>query len=337
MKKFRISLLLVTIVFFSIIFSGCERIIDKVEPELKKGKIPKPTTVTDIDGNVYKTVTIGTQVWMVENLKTTKYNDGMPISYMSGIDGNYRDYGWYNNDINYKNTYGALYGFGVVSTRKLAPVGWHVPDMADWALLYNYLGENAVNKLQETGSAHWTIPNPDATNSSGFTALPGGGSFMFGFVGMGIYPTWWNSSFISCHNPSFYFLGPNYSEARSGTLCSVRCLKDALSTVTTAPVSEITATTAKSGGNITCIGGLKITACGVCWRKSRNPSTKDSKTIDPTATVYDNECGIEPFLGEGPFKSSITGLKRKTTYYIRAYSTNSLGTTYGQELSFKTL
>jgi uncharacterized protein (TIGR02145 family) len=335
MKTFRISMFLVTSVFFVILFSGCEKTFNKREPELKKAKITNPT-VTDIDDNVYHTVIIGTQVWMVENLKTTKYNDGTPVSYRSDINDD-DGYSWYNNDINYKNPYGALYGWGVVATRKLAPVGWHVADMADWHLLINYLGENAFNKLQEAGSAHWTIPNPDATNSSGFTALPAGCFMKSQFQGIGTLALWWESShYISF--PEVIGLGSGYfsgGDAFEGWIFSVRCLKDALPTLTTTSVSEITATTAKSGGYITCIGGLQITACGVCWNTSHNPSIKDTKTIDPTADSH--LIDILPYLGQGPFTSSIMGLKPNTTYYVRAYATNSLGTAYGQELSFKTL
>lgn len=138
-------------------------------------------TVTDADGNVYKTVKIGNQWWMAENLKTTKYHDGTPIPLVtdsivwSSLTS--PGYCWYNNDSGaYKNTYGALYNWYAVSTGKLAPSGWHVPTDAEWKILTDFLGGEKVagGKMKEKGKAHWTPPNKGATNRSGFTALPGG-------------------------------------------------------------------------------------------------------------------------------------------------------------------
>ena len=117
-------------------------------------------TVTDIDGNAYHTVAIGTQVWMVENLKTTRYNDGtaIPLVTDSAVWGNLTStpgYCWYNNDMSmYKNLYGALYNWYAVSTEKLAPEGWHVPTNSEWGVLINYLGgdTSAGGAMKETGS-----------------------------------------------------------------------------------------------------------------------------------------------------------------------------------------
>jgi Fibrobacter succinogenes major domain (Fib_succ_major). len=137
--------------------------------------------VKDIDGNVYKTVTIGKQVWMKENLKTTKYNDGKAIPLVS--DDKIWEalttpaYCWYKNDAkSNKNAYGALYNWYAVSTNKLCPRGWHVPSDAEWTKLTTYLGGESVagGKLKETGTSHWESPNTGATNESGFTALPSG-------------------------------------------------------------------------------------------------------------------------------------------------------------------
>jgi uncharacterized protein (TIGR02145 family) len=125
----------------------------------------KGTTVTDIDGNVYHTVKIGTQVWMVENLKVTKFNDGTAIllapdsSSWSNLTTS--GYCWYNNDAPaYKHTYGALYNWNTVKTGKLCPVGWHVPGNDDWATLIGYLGgESAAGyNLNEAGTSHWQSP-----------------------------------------------------------------------------------------------------------------------------------------------------------------------------------
>jgi uncharacterized protein (TIGR02145 family) len=154
-------------------------------------------TVTDADGNVYHTVTIGTQVWMVENLKTTKYNDGTPIPLAPGSaawefiwTGAYC---WYNNDITNKNPYGAIYNYFAISTNKLAPTGWHVPTDAEWSTLTTYLGGESVagGKLKEAGTTHWASPNKGATNETGFSALPGGYLTDTGvFTSMGKYGDW---------------------------------------------------------------------------------------------------------------------------------------------------
>jgi len=158
-------------------------------------------TVTDIDGNVYHTITIGTQVWMVENLKTTKLNDGTPIPLVVADTDWYPKitpgYCWYNNDIAYKNTYGALYNWYIISTGQLAPIGWHVPTDAEWTTLSTYLGgeSGAGGKLKETGTTHWKSPNEGATNETGFTALPGGiRDYEESFCCNGEEGFWWSSS-----------------------------------------------------------------------------------------------------------------------------------------------
>ena len=137
-------------------------------------------TVKDIDGNKYKIIKIGPQAWMSENLKTTRYNDGTSIAQVK----EYGDwealstpaYCWYNNDSTNKELYGALYNWYAVNTKKLCPKGWHVPTDEEWTALRAYLGElgNAGLALKEAGTNHWKRPNTDASNSSGFNALPGG-------------------------------------------------------------------------------------------------------------------------------------------------------------------
>ncbi|MCU0456661.1 MAG: fibrobacter succinogenes major paralogous domain-containing protein [Bacteroidales bacterium] len=139
------------------------------------------TPVTDIEGNIYKTVKIGTQVWMAENLRTTHYRDNFEIPNITGTsDWNNPPDSWkgaycdYNNVVN--NTYGKLYnGYAVLNSRKLCPTGWHIPLTNDWLTLINHLGGyyEAGGRLKEAGTAHWKSPNT-GTNESGFTALPGG-------------------------------------------------------------------------------------------------------------------------------------------------------------------
>jgi|WetSurMetagenome_2_1015567.scaffolds.fasta_scaffold266670_1 uncharacterized protein (TIGR02145 family) len=137
--------------------------------------------VKDVDGNIYHTVTIGTQVWLAEDLKTTRYNDGTAIPYVSG-DVEWKNlrsaaFCWYDNDESNKTVYGALYNWYTINTGKLCPVGWHVASNSDWETLINYCSgwELAGGKLKEAGTAHWDAPNIGATNEFGFTAIPGGG------------------------------------------------------------------------------------------------------------------------------------------------------------------
>ena len=206
-------------------------------------------TVTDTEGNIYNTVTIGSQVWMAENLKTTKYNDGTAIP--NKADGTEWSslstgaYGDYSDTPANSTTFGRLYNWYVVdnnASTKLAsnggknvcPTGWHVPADAEWTILTDYLGgeEVAGGKLKETGLTHWASPNTGDANEYGFTALPGGYRYYdgaYGFIGYNGY--WWSSTeyssdyawfrYISYSNANSY---SSFSFKRSGF--SVRCLRD---------------------------------------------------------------------------------------------------------------
>jgi len=198
-------------------------------------------TVSDGDGNTYSTVTIGTQVWMAENLKTTRYNDGtailpVPLNYVD-FNSATPGYCWYNNDdVTNKSTYGALYNWLAVNTGKLCPTGWHVPTNAEWATLINYLGGEVVagGKMKETGTTHWKSPNLGATNSSGFSALPGGRRFYDGnFSYLGEDGLWWSSTDNHFINAGFLYIKSSENGLLYNTIwedvrmCfSVRCLKD---------------------------------------------------------------------------------------------------------------
>ena len=195
-------------------------------------------TVTDIDGNVYHPVIIGTQVWMVENLKVTKYKDGTPIPLVTNNTAwsslTTAGYSWYNNDApTYENIYGVLYNWYTVNTGKLCPTDWHVPTDSEWTILTTYLGSGSVaaGKLRESGTTHWLSPNSGATNESGFTALPGGNRSNDGsFYDIGRLGYWWSSSQPNASNAWFLILqyddivGENYAIPKVGL--SVRCLVD---------------------------------------------------------------------------------------------------------------
>jgi uncharacterized protein (TIGR02145 family) len=195
------------------------------------------------DGETYKTVKIGTQVWMAENLKATKYNDGTAISLVTDIDEWNANvwshlgtpaYCWYNNDAsNYKSTYGALYTWDALNNGKLCPIGWHVPSDDEWTTLINYLGgpDEAGGKLKETDTTHWQNPNTDATNESGFTALPSGSRINLGFNGIGYIGGWWSSTEYGTDQARMLNLIYNASDFHRGYCMrgygnSVRCLKN---------------------------------------------------------------------------------------------------------------
>ena len=196
-------------------------------------------TVKDIDGNVYKTVTIGKQVWMVENLITTKYNDGKTIPLVtdntSWTDLSTPAYCWNNNDATtYKNTYGALYNCYTVNTNKLCPKGWRIPSDAEWTTLTTYLGGEGVvgGKLKETGTTHWKRPNLKATNSSGFTARAGGGRHEDEkFYDLGSKGYWWSSTEEGeanawCFELQYAIRSINRLGSRKPSGWSIRCLRN---------------------------------------------------------------------------------------------------------------
>ncbi len=136
----------------------------------------------DIDGNVYRTIKIGDHWWMAENLKVTHFRNGDPITYSGWSTSTSSAYTNYNSDQSNVTVYGRLYNwYAAIDSRKIAPQGWHIPSYDEWQALVDYLGGYAIagGKLKEMGNAHWSKPNVDATNTSGFTALPAGGLFSY--------------------------------------------------------------------------------------------------------------------------------------------------------------
>lgn len=195
-------------------------------------------TVTDVDGNVYHTIKIGTQTWMVENLKVTKYRDGSIIPNITSSTqwASLTTGAWcyYNNNSQNNNDYGKLYNWYTVNdSRGLAPAGWHVPSNTEWSTLESNLGGTNVagGKLKETGTAHWNSPNTGATNSSSFTALPGGANLSPSYMNLKNVGYWWASSSIGTNG---YCLQLSVgSGTASGNMqasknfgFSVRCIKD---------------------------------------------------------------------------------------------------------------
>jgi uncharacterized protein (TIGR02145 family) len=195
-------------------------------------------TVKDADGNVYHTVRIGNQTWMVENLRTTRYNDGTPIMGLSE-NGEWSSistdaYCWYDNDSMLNgDTYGALYNWYAASSSKLAPEGWHVATDADWATLVSFLGGDTIAgaKLKEAGTSHWISPNAGATNNFGFTALPGGYRNLDGsYADLQISGNWWTASQKDLNLA--WFRGMGFNQVKTSKVpfskrygFSVRCVK----------------------------------------------------------------------------------------------------------------
>ena len=292
----------------------------------------------DIDGNYYNTVTIGSQVWMTQNLKTTRFNDGSNITLADPASSleNITDpvYCWYENNPDvYKETYGALYNWYAANSNKLCPAGWHVPSDAEWTTLTDYLGglDIAGSKLKEAGNNHWVIGNSDATNESGFTALPGGNRGD-AYYSLGTAGYWWTSTegdlaYTGWHRNMGSWdgkVGRYFSNKYFAW--SVRCLQGEAATLpilSTSAASSMRQTLATAGGTITSDGGAPVTTRGVCWSTSTNP------TVDLSTKTQDGS-------GTGSFTSTLSGLSSGTLYYIRAYATNSTGTAYGNEFSFKT-
>jgi uncharacterized protein (TIGR02145 family) len=312
--------------------------------------------VTDVDENSYQTVQIGSQCWMQSNLKVSKYRNGDIITNITDstqwTQTNTNGTGAWCNYINNTNngtTYGKLYNwYAVNDSRGLCPTGWHVPTDSDWNVMVIYLDPNAdtacssfcVQSSTLGGSMKstsvWNSPNAGATNSSGFTGLPGGyrpdnGDFNL----LGNYGYWWSSTNAGSGNAWYRFL-PYYESGiytyyynhRNGF--SVRCVKDnssigsaTIPTTITLNATGITSNSATLGGVVTSDGGATVTSRGVAYGFSSNPTTSGNRTSDGS--------------GVGTYVSTLSGLTASTTYYARAYSRNIAGTAYGNEISFTTI
>ena len=298
--------------------------------------------VIDIDNNEYNSVIHGNQEWMTENLKVTHYRNGDTIPNIIGNSWNSLTTGaycWYNNDeVFYKNAYGALYNwYTIADSRDLCPNDWHIPNNEDWTTLTNFLGgaDTAGGKMKSTRTTpdphpRWDLPNFGANNISGFSGLPGGYRLPNGiFEEIGRSGYWWDSSVDNSNNVWMRALDYNgddlYLDIASGQYgFSVRCLKGVdISILTTDQITNITGISAVSGGNISSDGGEPVIQKGVCWSTSPNPTIVDSHTTNGSGT--------------GSFISTMLGLSLSTTYYVRAYATNVVGTAYGNQESFVSL
>jgi uncharacterized protein (TIGR02145 family) len=196
----------------------------------------KTATATDIDGNTYKTIKIGTQVWMAENLRVTKYRNGDAIPNIMGAANDSLVSGawcYFDNDSLSNVAYGKLYNwYAVKDNRGICPVGWHVPSDDEWAVLENCLGGPilAGGKMKESDTTHWTAPNMNATNESGFTAIPGGFSRGGSFYNYNNAYWWSTTEYSACCallRVLYYYSTPLYSnDYYKSDGIPVRCVKD---------------------------------------------------------------------------------------------------------------
>jgi hypothetical protein len=198
-----------------------------------------PTTVTDIDGNIYNVISIGNQCWMKENLKTAHYRNGTPIP--TGLNDSLWQtttsaaYTIYNDNSINDSLLGKLYNwYAVADSNGLCPIGWHVPSFNEWDTLINYLGGDAIagGAMKEIGLTHWASPNIGATDSSNFTGFPGGyrsdiGTYML----INKSGQWWSSDQYTNLGSISYYLYYNHKDVtkdfnRKSYGFSVRCVRD---------------------------------------------------------------------------------------------------------------
>lgn len=216
-------------------FISCDKEENQEEPS-----DPNAGILQDVDGNTYKSIKIGDQWWMAENLNTTKFRNGENIPNVTGtnewaIDMN-AAYCNSNNNPEIASVYGRLYNWHAAADgRKICPDGWHIPNNNNWAELVEFLGGNEIagGKLKQTGTELWNSPNADASNTSGFTALPGGvrNANTGFFAGTGSTGSWWSNSEQNSEKAGVWGLTSvngaiaDYSLDKNTGL-SVRCVKD---------------------------------------------------------------------------------------------------------------
>lgn len=318
--------------------------------------------ISDIDGNVYNTVQIGTQCWTKENMKTTKFADGTDISQGQNTNWHYP-----NNSAANKEIYGLLYG-SVAVTRTtsdtsnhiqgICPTGWHVPNDEEWKWIeiavgisqneadsVGLRGSIAAQLSDNTGWVSSAVANAagdlsaSERNASGFSALPAGKTSNNTFFGYEAH--FWSAvenGSSAVYNRYLVYDHDGIGRSNDGVnnAYSVRCVRDirdsataVVPTVITSNVSDMSQVSqydsifeASCGGDVTAYGGAVVTARGICWSTSPNPTINDSHTTDG--------------IGTGAFSSSLMGLASNTTYFVRAYATNRVGTAYGNQICFTT-
>jgi len=229
----------------------------------------------------------------------------------------------------------------------VCPEGWHLPSDSEWKQMELYLGMNQsdVNlsgyrgldeggKMKLSGTEYWNSPNTKASNESGFSALPGGQRYFSGdaFYNLGVSAYFWTATSGEEKSKAWHRvlnygksqIDRNYRNKMFGF--SVRCIKGKvtiqLPSVITSSVSDISVSSAQSGGEILSDGGSAIVDKGLCWSTSQYPTIYNLKTSNSNGT--------------GIFSGTMEGLECYTSYFVRAYATNSKGTAYGSQIEFTT-
>ncbi len=311
--------------------------------------------VSDVDGNIYNTVQIGSQCWMRENLRATRYSDCTPVSLGTSISATTAFRYAPNNDEDNVLAYGYLYNWAALmygsgsstanpsGVQGICPAGWHVPSDAEWAQLTDYVssqsqylcgGNNGyiakalASAMGWNSSSNTCTPgnNPSGNNATGFSAVPSGfydGSYSH-FLD---YADFWSSTEVSSlsardRNLSYGNVGVYCDNDSKGYGHSVRCLKD-VEGLPTVRTETATASSCGSAATVSAVvevhGESGLTERGVCYSASPNPTVADRKVVDPgTADNYTcNLSGLVP-----------------GTIYVCAYATNGVGTSYGNQLIF---
>lgn len=326
-------------------------------------KIKAQGTVTDIDGNTYQTVVIGSQEWMAEDLKVTKYRNGDAIltdqshnQWQQSTEGIWT---YYDNDPANNDLYGKLYNwYATVDSRGLCPTGWRTPTDNDWQILEEFIdptdrgNKNEVGKKLKSkrqvnspfGGEYNTTEHPRwddhpvnfGTDEYNFNSLPGGGytnGNAFRHKGQEAY--YWSSTEAQNSHAwtrilTFSNLGTSRGQLQKSLGSSVRCIKGddqsiQVPQVNTLPASNISTNSVTCEGEVFSDGGAAVTERGIVWSTNQNPN------IDNNQGITNEGSGLGNFLSE------ISGLNPGTTYWVRAYATNSEGTGYGVQIKLVTL
>jgi uncharacterized protein (TIGR02145 family) len=283
----------------------------------RSGKIYTPTPIQ-----------IGDQIWDQKNLDALYYRDGSLIQYAyTSPTATVGAWFWYDGLQSNGYIYGRLYNWWAVNdSRNIAPVGWRVATTADWDTLTTYLGGASVagNKLKQSGTTLWQSPN-GGTNTSGFTALPGGllNIIIQEFENINQFAYFRTSNSADIKRLQYNSAALQTAIANDFSFHSVRLIKIQVELATNAasPTVGATATSLSTGGTISNLNNFTLTSWGVCYNTSPNPTTSNNTAAgDGTGSV-------------GSFNSTMTGLNANTSYYIRAYVvTTSLETFYGQQV-----
>lgn len=311
-------------------------------------------TLNDIDGNTYSTIGIGSQIWMSENLKTSKFSDGTDIpnitnqtEWLGLTSGAWRYYD--DNEAN-NSIHGKLYNYyAVTNTKNVCPSGWKVPSDEDWKTLEMFLGmtqiqADSVGVYRGTNQADllrlnddWPdIDLPNANNQYGFKSLPSGRTRIYSTEPY--FSELNTNSYFWCSTPyldyGYYRVFSNLSSkiARSSyhknAGFSVRCIKgEVVANYVAANIIDVVYTITNTSAICTTYvnkqGDVSIIERGICWSTNNYPTINDNK--------------LSGGNGAGGLSQTISGLTPSTKYYVRAYATSNIGTVYSDNISFSTI